>query len=56
MGLQVASFEPDLFALFKVDWDETFFRYAKGGLGLVPCFSNLSKSGCDIRGLHFFIG
>jgi hypothetical protein len=55
MSLQVTPFEPDLFALFEVDWNEAFLRYAKGGLGLIACFSDLSESSCDIGGFRFFI-
>jgi hypothetical protein len=55
MGLQVPTFEPYLFVFLELDGDEAFFRYTKCGFGFVPCFSDLSKSGCDVRGLGLFI-
>ena len=56
MSLQVTPFEPDLFTFFKADWDEVLLRHTEGGLGLIVCFSNLSESSRDVRGLRFFVG
>ena len=56
MSFQIAAFEPDLFTFVEVDWDEAFLRHAKGSLGFIACFSNLSESGCDVGGLRLFIG
>ena len=56
MGLQITPFEPDLFAFVEIDGDEAFLRHAKGSFGLIACFSNLSESCRDIRGLCLFVG
>jgi hypothetical protein len=56
MGFQITSFEPDLFTFLEVDGDKAFLRHTEGSFGLITCFSNLSESGRDIRGLRLFIG
>jgi hypothetical protein len=55
MGLEITAFEPYLFVFLELDWNEAFFGYAKRGLSLVPCFSDLSESRGDVRDLGFFI-
>jgi hypothetical protein len=55
MGLQVTAFEPNLFVFLELDGNEAFFRHTERGLGFVPCFSDLSKSCRDVRGLGLFI-
>jgi hypothetical protein len=56
IGLQVTAFEPNLFVFLKLDWNEAFFRYTKRGFCFIPCFSDLSESSGDVRGLGLFIG
>jgi hypothetical protein len=54
MGLQITAFQPNLVAFFERDWNEAFLGVAHRGFCFVPCFSDLSEAGSDVRDLGFF--